>query len=523
MRRFGIAVCLMLVLAVAPLFAGTFSGKLQSVDADGRTVVVAGSKKVGEKTFTIPEEATVMISGKKSDLQSLPEGATITVFFDADDTVTRLTAKPAAGTAKKSPPKSATGSSPKTSPRGNSENSASEIGAISAADWPSFDGAARSNVSQESGLLKEWPEAGPKIAWRVQGLGEGYSSVSVANGFVYTMGNVGNAETVTAIKLDTGKIAWQQKTAPASRLSAGNGPRSTPTVDGDFVYSLGGNGDLSCMNAKTGKPVWQINILKEFAGDNISWGICESVLIDGDKLICTPGGKQGTLVALNKKNGKLIWKCMVPGSPQAGYSSAIIAEVGGVRQYIQFTSANVVGVRAEDGTYLWSNDASANGTANCSSPLFAQDMVFSATGYGKGGAMVELSSTGGKTDARFAYHTNKMESHHGGMALVDGHVYGSSDPGVLRCLDLKTGDVKWENRSVGKGSLTVADGHIYVRSENGPVALVELTSEEYREKGRFDQPSRSDASAWPHPVVAHGKLFLRDQDLLLVYDVKARD
>jgi outer membrane protein assembly factor BamB len=393
----------------------------------------------------------------------------------------------------------------------------------SGVDWPSFDGRQRNNISKETGLLKSWPEGGPTLAWKFEGIGEGYSAVSVANGFVYTMGNVDKSETVTAINLDTGKLAWKKETAPASQLQMGNGPRGTPTVDGANVYSLGGNGDLVCSSTKNGDRIWQVNILQEFEGGNITWGISESVLIDGEKLICTPGGRKGTIVAMNKNTGKLIWSCVAPGTPRAGYSSAIVAEVDGVRQYIQYTHNKVMGVRAEDGTFLWSNDSSANGTANCSTPLFDQGKVFSASGYGKGGAMVELVSANGTTDAKLGYHTNKMESHHGGMVVLDGMVYGSSDPGVLRCLDLKTGDVKWENRSVGKGSLTAADGHIYLRSENGPLALVELTPDKYRETGRFDQPDRSDAAAWAHPVVSHGKLFLRDQNLLLVYDVKAKE
>lgn len=515
MGKIGFWGCLALLLGIAPLLAGTFAGKVESVDADGRTVVVASSsKKVGSRTFTVSDEASILISGKKGDLADLTEGATVTVTFDDKDkeTATRLNAKLPSGSAKKAPSKS-----------GASKTETADAGPDTGVDWPCFDGSSRNNISTETGLLKSWPAKGPRIAWRLTGIGEGYAAVAVANGFVYTMGNVGQFETVTAIKLDTGKIAWQQKTSGASQLQMGNGPRGTPTVNGDHVYSLGGNGDLSCMLAKTGKPVWQINILKEFSGSNIQWGISESVLIDGDKLICTPGGAQGTVVALDKKTGKTIWRCTSPGNPRAGYSSAILAEVGGVRQYIQFTHNSVIGVRAEDGTFLWSDDAAANGTANCSTPLFGQDSVFSASGYGKGGAMVELTSSGGKTDAKFVYHTNKMESHHGGMILVDGMVYGASDPGVLRCLDLKSGDVKWENRSVGKGSITAADGHIYLRSENGPVALVELSPDKYVEKGRFDQPNRSGAAAWAHPVVSHGKLFLRDQDLLLAYDVKAKE
>ena len=505
------------LLCATPLVAATFFGKIESVDADKRLVVVEGNKSSGTKTFEIPEKAMISVNGKKSDFDVLIEGAAVTVSTDASDKVTKINIK--AGTGGAAREKS--GTSSKSGSKKSDAGSASSAKAKSTpGDWPSFDGPARDNISRETGLLSAWPAEGPALAWRANELGEGYASVAVAGGMVFTMGNVGSSETVTALNLETGKIAWQQETAAASRLQMGNGPRGTPTYDDGRVYALGGNGDLSCLDAESGKPVWRKNILQEFDGSNIRWGISESVLIDGDRLICTPGGSNGTIVALNKVNGKVLWRSMVPGKSPAGYSSAIIAEVGGVKQYVQFLHIGVVGVRADNGEFLWGNDASANGTANCSSPLFGDNMVFSASGYGKGGAMVKLSARGKKVTAAPGYHTNKMENHHGGMVLLDGHVYGSSDPGVLRCLDLATGDVKWEHRSVGKGAITCADGHLYLRCEKGPVALVEASPAGYNEKGRFEQPDRSDSEAWAHPVVSHGKLFLRDQNLLLVYNVK---
>ena len=512
-------VCGLIVVFLAcstPILAGTFFGKIESVDGDARSVVVAGTKAAGTKTFEIPAKASISVNGKKSDFDALVEGAAVTVSTDASDKVTKINVRAAAVAKDK-------GASGKKSAISKSESGTrATTGTVksSPGDWPCFDGPARDNISRETGLLKSWPGGGPKLAWQASGLGEGYASVAVADGMVYTMGNVGSSETVTALNLDTGKIVWQQKTAGASRLQMGNGPRGTPAYDDGQVYALGGNGDLVSLDARTGEPTWRKNILQEFGGNNIRWGISESVLIDGDRLICTPGGSNGTIVALNKTNGKPQWRATVPGKSEAGYSSAIVAEVGGVRQYVQFLSIGVVGVRADTGEFLWGNDAAANPTANCSSPLFGDNMVFSASGYGKGGAMVKLAAKGRKVVATPGYHTNKMESHHGGMVLLDGHVYGSSDPGVLRCLELASGDVKWENRSVGKGSITCADGRLYVRSEKGPVALVEATPTEYNETGRFEQSERSDAEAWAHPVVSHGKLFLRDQDILLVFDIK---
>jgi outer membrane protein assembly factor BamB len=518
MQKYVCGLSFALLIWAAPLLAGTFFGKIESVDAEARSVVVAGSKTAGTKTFEVPEKATISVNGKKSDFEALVEGAAVTVSTDASDTVTKINVRPtAAGTSKD---KGASGKKAGASKSSEDTTDRAGSGKTVDGDWPSFGGPAHDNVSRETGLLKSWPAGGPKLAWQAKGLGEGYASVSVADGLVFTMGNVGPSEAVTALDLETGKIVWQQKTGAASRLQAGNGPRGTPTYDEGQVYALGGNGDLTSLNARTGKQTWRKNILQDFGGNNITWGISESVLIDGDRLICTPGGSNGTIVALNKNNGKPMWRAMVPGKSPAGYSSAIIAEVDGVRQYVQFIHVGVVGVKADTGEFLWGNDASANGTANCSSPLFGDNMVFSASGYGKGGAMVKLAAKGRKVEATPGYHTNKMESHHGGMVLLNGYVYGSSDPGVVRCLDLATGDVKWENRSVGKGSITCADGYLYVRSEKGPVALVEASPSGYNETGRFDQPDRSNAEAWAHPVVSHGKLFLRDQDILLVYDIK---
>lgn len=502
---------LIVALFAVPLLAATFTGKVTSVDSDARTISVEGGKNGDEsKTFEIPEKAAISLNNKKSDFDALTEGTSVTVTTDAKGKVTRINAKEAvagkAATARKPAAKSEAG----RATTGNSE----------AGDWAYFCGPTGDNVSTAKGLLQEWPDRGPAEAWRATGLGEGYSSVAVADGMVFTMGNVGASETVTAISLDSGDVVWQKETAQASKLSAGDGPRGTPTYDDGKVYSLGGNGDLTCLDAKTGEISWKLNILKEFKGNNITWGISESPLIDGEKLICTPGGSNGSIVALDKATGKPIWRSTVPGKSPAGYSSAIVAEVGGVRQYIQFMHAGTAGVRADNGDFLWGNNDSANGTANCSSPLFSDGMVFTASGYSKGGAMVKLKAAGKNVKATHVYHTNKMESHHGGMVLLDGHIYGSSDPGIVRCLDLATGKVKWENRSVGKGSITCAEGYLYIRSEQGPVALAKATPAGYTETGRFNQPDRSGAAAWAHPVVSHGKLFLRDQDLLLAYDVR---
>ncbi len=388
------------------------------------------------------------------------------------------------------------------------------------ADWPQFNGPHRDNKSLEKELSPRWPQEGPRLAWTSHGIGHGYSSVAVVQGVVYTMGNKGASETVIALDAGTGEKIWSTPVSWASHPSAGDGPRSTPTVGQGSVVGLGGNGDLACLDAKSGTIRWQKNIMQEFGGDSPGWGVCESVLLDQNRLICTPGGTKATLVALDPENGAVIWKGLVPEKDRAGYASPTVAEVGGLRQYVQFTNSGTIGVRADSGEFLWRDDSASNGTANCSSPLVAGDFVFSSSNYGTGGSLVKLVADSSGTKAERVYHTPRMSVHHGDMVIVNGLVFGASDPGVLRCLDLPTGKAKWESRAAGKGSITYADGRIYLRTESGTMILIEATGDGYHELGRFEQPHRTPSAAWAHPVVAADRLFLRDQDLLLCYDLK---
>jgi outer membrane protein assembly factor BamB len=385
--------------------------------------------------------------------------------------------------------------------------------------WPQFNGTRRDNRSDETGLLETWPEGGPPLSWAARGLGNGYSSVAVVDGVVYTLGNKKESEALIALDAGTGEKIWSTPFARASHAAMGEGPRGTPSVSDGYVYGMGAEGELVCLEAKTGEICWQVNILSEYGGRSPGWGICESVLIDGETLICTPGGSQATMLALDKRTGKELWKTAIEREG-VSYASPIVVEIDGVRQYVQFLAQGTVSVRADDGQFLWRNTRSSSGTANCSSPLASGDLVFTASNYGTGGALLKLTSTGRNTTADLVYHTSDMKSHHGDMVIVDGLLYGSNDPGILMCLDLETGKVRWQNRSVGKGAVTYADGKIYLRGENSEIALVEATGNEYREQGRFEQPDRSALNAWSHPVVAHGRLFLRDQGLLLCYDLR---
>ncbi len=392
-------------------------------------------------------------------------------------------------------------------------------------DWPAWRGADRTGVSTETGLLKEWPKDGPKLLWKVSILGGGYSTPAVAHGRLYLMGSKGGEEYAVALDARDGKQIWATKIGavgkPNQRPSY-PGARSTPTVDGEHIYVLGSDGDLACLGMD-GKILWHKNLLKDFGGNSGIWAYAESPLIDGETLVCTPGGAKATLLALNKKNGEVIWKSAVPGGGAAGYASVIIAEGAGVKQYVQFLGNGVVSVAAKDGTFLWKYTKNS-GITNCATPIAHDGYVFTSAagrGNGGGGALVQLTSADKGVSAREVYFNRDLTNHHGGVVRVGDYLYGTNNTGLV-CLDFKTGEKKWQDRSVGKGSIMAADGCLYVRGENGSVALVEATPSGYKEKGRFEQPSRGSKPAWPYPVVANGCLYLHDGETLLCYDIKAK-
>jgi outer membrane protein assembly factor BamB len=391
-------------------------------------------------------------------------------------------------------------------------------------DCPAWRGADRTGVSPETGLLKEWPPGGPKLLWKTTGLGTGFSTPAVASGRIYLLGSKNQEESVIALDAKDGKQLWATKIGPVGRDGPPSypGPRSTPTVDGDRLYVLGSDGDLACLD-KDGKIIWQKNFTRDLEGSRGRWAYAESPLIDGDVLVCTPGGPKATLAALDKKTGTVIWKAQVPEGDQAAYASVIIAEVGGVKQYVQFLGKGVVGVAAKDGKFLWRYDKTS-GTTNCSTPIFHDGCVFnSAAGRGTGGAaLLRLSADGQGVSAKEVYFDKVLANHHGGVVLIGDNLYGTNNTGLV-CMDFKTGAIKWQDRAVGKGSVTAADGRLYVRGErDGQVALVEATPSGYHEKGRLQQPDRGRRNAWPHPMIAGGCLYLRDDDVLLCYDIKAR-
>lgn len=544
-------------------------------------------------------------------------------------------------------------------------------------DWPQWQGPDRNAMSKETGLLKEWPKDGPTLAWKAKGLGGGDSTPSVAAGRIYGMSHRGADEIVWALSEKDGKEIWAVRIAPAQPQNwpqSKEGPSATPTVDGDRLYVMGLAGNVACLQVADGKVIWQRSLVADFKGRSPMWSFRESPLVDGDKVICTPGGQDVTMVALNKLTGETIWKSVVPDkaaggqnqnrgpgggnrpsamqtdpvlttldkdqskdlstdeiaaaptvlptldkdqdgklsedevSPQRGdgggqgegqrrrrgpglmrmmkvnsaldadqsgaieaaeiknavaalrkldengdgkltddeagmkslsppntgaaYSSAIAVDFGGQRQYVQLLAMAVAGFSAADGKLLWRYDKPANSMRiNISTPIYHDGHVFAATAYGAGGGLAKLvKKENGDFAADEAWFSKSMENHHGGVILHDGALFGANGGnggGYMACLDFKTGEVLWnerdqDKRRVTKGSVAFADGRIYYRTEEGPIVLIEPSRKEYRERGRFDQPERTDKPAWAHPVVANGKLYIRDQDTLFCYDVKAK-
>jgi outer membrane protein assembly factor BamB len=394
--------------------------------------------------------------------------------------------------------------------------------AAMADDWPQWRGPNRDGVSQEKGLLKQWPADGPKLAWQVNNVGGGFSTPAVVGDRIFLLGNDGlSDESVHALKLSDGAMAWSTrlgKVGEPNQQPSYPGCRSTPTVDGDLLYALGSDGDLACLESATGKVRWKKSLRTDFGGKPGKWAYAESPLVDGDALVCTPGGTSAAIVSLNKKTGEVIWKS--PIGDDAAYASITITESGGVKQYVQFMANALVGVDAKTGKLLWRSETTAKTPANIPTPISHDNYVYSAASM-SGAGLVKLNDNQGKFTAEEIYFDNKLPTAIGGAVLLGDYLYGTGT--LLMCVDFKTGKIKWKNRSVAPASVQYADGNLYLHGENGDVALVEASSDGYHEKGHFTPPGMPEhgtAKAWAYPVVANGKLFIRDMNVLWCYEVK---
>jgi len=396
-----------------------------------------------------------------------------------------------------------------------------------ATDWPQWRGPHRDGISSETGLLAEWPKDGPKMLWEIKDVGAGYSTPAVVGDRLYLMGSEGlDKEFVQARAVADGKLIWSRnigKVGKPNQQPSFPSARSTPTVEGDVLYALGSDGDLVCLETATSNIKWKKNLATDFGGKAGQWAYSESPLIDGNTLVCTPGGEEATLVALNKKTGDVIWKCAA-GGDEAGYSSAIVVDAAGVKQYVQLLANGLVGVDAKSGKLLWRfAKAKSKYGANIPTPVADKGMVYCASA-GTGGGAVKIVSKDGGLQAEEVYFNIKLPQAIGGAVKVGDNLFGTGQS--LICLDFKTGAVKWEEKALGAASICLAGGDLYLHGEGGTVALVQASAEGYKEKGRFsppNQPAKSNQmeKAWAYPVVANGKLYVRDKNLLWCYDVHA--
>jgi outer membrane protein assembly factor BamB len=393
---------------------------------------------------------------------------------------------------------------------------------IYASDWPQWQGPDRTGISKETGLLKQWPASGPPLVWTATGLGSGYGSMAVAGDRIYVQGARARQSALIVYNRADGKEVWSKALGPTEGNDQGPGPRGTPTVDGDRIYVLSEAGDLYCLKTD-GSEVWHRNMLRDFNGRQLRWLISESPLVDGPHVVVSPGGSGrdggAGMVKLDKMTGKTVWTAKDLSDP-AGYSSIIAADVQGVRTYMTFTATAGVGVRASDGKLMFRYPNAANGIANITTPLFFNNKVFFTSAYDTGGGLVDLTAQNGEVKAKEVYFTRNMKNHHGGVVLVDGYLYGFNDS-ILTCLEFATGRMMWRDRSVGKGSVTFADSRLYIQGENNVFGLAEVTPAGYVEKGRFTIPDKGLPS-WAHPVISDGRLYVRNQDSMMAYDIKQK-
>jgi len=406
-------------------------------------------------------------------------------------------------------------------------------------EWLQWRGVDRANRSAETGLFGTWKADGPPLAWVAEGMGSGYASVSVSDGRVFTTGNRDGRQAVVAVDATSGSVLWESPISESDPKHGYDGSRSTPTIDGDRLYVVSSDGAIHCLSAKDGKSLWTCPF-SQWKGKMMSgWGFSESPLVDGKLVICTPGGSQAMLVALDKGSGEEVWATAMPANDEdkdasgkslkdgAGYASAIISNGGGVKQYVQFVGRGLIGVNAEDGKLLWQYSRVANGTANIPTALVEGDYVFTSSGYGTGSALLKLSGDrSGAVKAEEVYWLtgNELQNKHGGMTLVDGYIYcgHGNGNGLPICVEMASGKIAWgPERTAGSGetSTLYADGHVIFRREDGTVILAKATPEAFREVAKFT-PVHQEGKTWAHPVIAGGILYLREQNKLMAYRVK---
>jgi len=397
---------------------------------------------------------------------------------------------------------------------------------FAAESWPVFHGPKGDNKSADTNLLQEWPEEGPKLLWTFEDLGFGYSGVTIDNGRIFTTGNEeGENDEMFAMVycLDmNGQLLWKESNGPGWVGESSNsypGSRSTPTIDGDYVYDETPLGQLTCFDVKTGNRIWSRNILQDFDGENIKWALAESVVIDGDNLICAPGGSKASVVALNKKTGDVIWETPSTGN-LTNYATPYIFEFEGGKIIAVMNQRGILGVDAKDGTPLFSFPHETRFDINATMPIFKDGFLFITSGYGTGARLLKLTKDGAQILPEEVWANRKFDNHHGGLVLLGDYVYGTTMNGRWASINFMNGEMGYEERGIGKGSVHFADGLLYGFSENGrKVALIRPVPEEYAQISEFVLPNEAPGQSWAHPVVCGGKLYLRHAKYLYCYDV----
>jgi outer membrane protein assembly factor BamB len=394
-------------------------------------------------------------------------------------------------------------------------------------DWPQWLGPQRTGLTTETGLLKQWPEGGPERVWLFENCGTGYAGPAIVGDRLYILGGRDGNCQLLALDANTGEEIWAATLGPTYENDWGDGPRATPTIENGLIYAMGAKGMLVCIRAADGSEVWRTDLQADLAGTEPKWGYCESVLIDGDQLLCTPGGSGGAVAALDKATGKVLWRA-TELDDEAHYSSIQRVELHGQPQYVQLLVSRLVGLAPEDGRVLWQVDWPGR-VAVIPTPIVHGDKVFATSGYGVGCMLVDVDENNVATEIYDEPAKKLMKNHHGGVLLVDDHLYGHSDGVGWVCMEFATGKQVWRERdALGKGAIAYADGMFYCLGEDdGQVALIEASPEGWKEHGRFTLDPQTEirkdrGKIWMHPVIANGKLYLRDQNLVYCYDIAVK-
>ncbi|MFA6239404.1 MAG: PQQ-binding-like beta-propeller repeat protein [Candidatus Hydrogenedentales bacterium] len=389
------------------------------------------------------------------------------------------------------------------------------------ADSPQFRGPDRDGIFPEKGLLQAWPEGGPTLAWKTEGIGGGYAAASVAGDTIYVSGMLED-EVGYIFALDlAGKMKWKAPYGAETLDEKATGARSTPTIDGDRIYVMSGLGVLTCMSTADGKPVWQVEAKKVFGGQDTSWAIAESVLVDGDLVFCTPGGPDASVVALNKMTGKTVWTTKGLSEPHA-YCSPDVFQFEGHRVLVTMTAKSVVGIDVKDGAVLWTHKHETDYDIHAVTPVLQGNMLYYTGGYGSGGGMLEVSKDGASVSP--IWSDKNLDCQHHGVVVLDGYIYGAGhNSGSLFCLELATGKVMWNAEEISQAVVVCADGMLYTYEgpKKGIVSLVKASPEKFEKLGSFVVAKGRDKH-WAHPAIANGRLYVRYEGVLYAYDIKAK-